>query len=582
MTTATLPAARTLGARPAPAALIVASLTLIAAVGATSLALPSPQRLTWEAPLSPPTIALYGTSVCLLALSAVFLTLEPPPRARVDATTAVIALALAAEALAVLARTDIAPGLRVAATVVAAAGSAALLHLTLAVARSTSPWTARIVVMGYAACTIPAIGRAVVTEPFRDPYCLVGCDVPMTPLLPSPTLSQVFALAWLAVAALVSATAAAVGFTVLVRRTQIDRAVLAAVVLVALTEASIVLLPDTRPLLGPPPQHGDDTLMAVRAAAGIALALTLLFGAGRRRRRMRRFVSAMDALARDPRGGSLQSVLAHALHDDGISVAYWLPSLGKWMDPVGREASDEDPRAVTLSRSGAPVARIHLSRGDLTTSDLEPIIGPAARLVIDNERLRMELLVQADALQASRRRVVEESDAVRRRLERDLHDGAQQRLLAATFALRMAMSDPGDAAAEEAERRLTSLLAVLDALRETARGLYPPVLADAGLVPALESLARAGAPLSVDAEPAGFPRASQAVELTAYLTVKEAVAAEGHGPVAASVMRTDGVLRLELAGVSAFRPARVADRIAALGGTLMVGEGRVRMEVPCE
>jgi signal transduction histidine kinase len=208
----------------------------------------------------------------------------------------------------------------------------------------------------------------------------------------------------------------------------------------------------------------------------------------------------------------------------------------------------------------------------------------------------------ADAeLRASRARIVEAADAARRRLERDLHDGAQQRLVELALDLRMARARLDDAP-EQARELLDAALGDLDAatreLRELARGIHPAALTEGGLRTALEGLAmRASVPTRLVAVP--DERFAAPVEATAYFTVAEALtnAARyaGAGRVEVEAVRLNGRLCVEVRddGRGGADPAAgsglrgLADRVAALDGVLQVsspnGNGTVlRVEIPCE
>jgi signal transduction histidine kinase len=198
--------------------------------------------------------------------------------------------------------------------------------------------------------------------------------------------------------------------------------------------------------------------------------------------------------------------------------------------------------------------------------------------------VRSRLWEAARELRESRARIVEAGYAERKRVERDLHDGAQQRLVALALELQVVRAkletDP-EAAAELLQGAADELAGAMQELRELARGLHPPVLADRGLVPALEALAtRATVPVTVEAETAG--RAPEAVEAAAYFVVSEAltnVARHAHARTAVvRVARRDGELYVEieddgaggadLAGGSGLRG--LADRVRALDGSLEV------------
>ena len=127
-------------------------------------------------------------------------------------------------------------------------------------------------------------------------------------------------------------------------------------------------------------------------------------------------------------------------------MAYWLPGSRRYVDHSGRPVDPHasGARSVTpIVRNGEPVALVIHDQALSAALDLEREIGTAARLAVDNERLRAEVLAQLEDLRASRARIVEAGDAARRRIERDLHDGAQQRLLALSYELRLARARSG-------------------------------------------------------------------------------------------------------------------------------------------
>ena len=144
-------------------------------------------------------------------------------------------------------------------------------------------------------------------------------------------------------------------------------------------------------------------------------------------------------LSEAPTPGTLQSALAEALHDPDLQIAYWLPGAHRYADPAGQAVPEPvagpGRTVIYLTRDGRRIAAV--THGG-TGPGLESHLGPAIVLGLENERLQAELLVQLDELRASRARIVETADAERRRLERDLHDGAQQRLLALSYDIRLA------------------------------------------------------------------------------------------------------------------------------------------------
>ena len=204
-------------------------------------------------------------------------------------------------------------------------------------------------------------------------------------------------------------------------------------------------------------------------------------------------------------------------------------------------------------------------------------------------------------MRESRQRIVAAADEERRRIERDLHDGAQQRLVALALELRGAQRRLGDDPDPEIERLLAASVAELQAavgdLRELARGVHPAVLTEEGIAAALESLAaRTPIPVTVDAPEGRFPGP---VEAAAYFVACEALAnVVKHAQASSVVIRVDaadGLLVLEVtddgvggassAGGSGLRG--LADRVEAAGGRLKVespvgGGTRVEAEIPCE
>jgi signal transduction histidine kinase len=238
-------------------------------------------------------------------------------------------------------------------------------------------------------------------------------------------------------------------------------------------------------------------------------------------------------------------------------------------------------------RSGRTVAAVSHAG---SAPGFESHIGPAITLGLENERLQAELLAQLEELRASRARIVETADAERRRLERDLHDGAQQRLLALSYDIRLARASAeagGDTAAEMTLATATEQTgAALEELRELAHGIYPAVLAEAGLAPALATLADT-APLPVQIRRADDRRYPAPVEAAAYFTVAEAIgdAARRGADRAAVTVAPEGrqlVVTVEDNGTGRDAPmVTLADRVGALGGSLSIEQTACRAEIPC-
>ena len=210
-------------------------------------------------------------------------------------------------------------------------------------------------------------------------------------------------------------------------------------------------------------------------------------------------------------------------------------------------------------------------------------IGAAARLAVDNERLRAEALSQLVDLRASRSRIVEAGDSARRRIERDLHDGAQQRLLALSYELRLARADAETAGDEQLVELLDAgsaeVQTALADLRELAHGIYPAILTESGLGPALWTLADT-APLPVEVRDVPVERLPEPVERAAYAVVAGSIeAAVDH--VSVTVRRDGDDVTIVVAGVAAALPVRLADRVGALGGHIALENGSLRAVIPC-
>jgi signal transduction histidine kinase len=304
-----------------------------------------------------------------------------------------------------------------------------------------------------------------------------------------------------------------------------------------------------------------------------------------------------------PAPQQLRNALANALGDPSLVVAYWSVSAGGYVDPAGAPLAlpgEGSGRAVTfLARGGAPLAAIIHDEALLDDPGLVASMASAVRLAVENERLNAEVAAQLAEVRASRARIVAAADAERRRVERDLHDGAQQRLVSLALALRLARaqlgSDPDPAVRESLEHASEDARAALAELRELARGIHPEILTQAGLGAAVQSLA-GRSPVRVTVR-VGADRFSPEVESAAYFVVSEGLAnvAKYSGAQSASVSSeiAGDHLEIEIAddGVGGADPAAgtglrgLADRLSAVDGTLEVisprgGGTRVVARIP--
>jgi signal transduction histidine kinase len=303
------------------------------------------------------------------------------------------------------------------------------------------------------------------------------------------------------------------------------------------------------------------------------------------------------------RGGPLEAALGRTLGDPTLVLARRLPSSRGYVDSAGRPVLvppvSHDRSSAPIEHDGRAVAALVYDVSLDDDPEMVEAVRAAATMALDNERLLQESEARLAEVQASRQRIVAAGDAERRRLERDLHDGAQQRLVAIALQLRMIQADirRDPAAAEQLVTAASGQLAAsLEELRELARGIHPAAL-DHGLASALDSLAsRSTVPTAVSCDaPEHLP---QAVELAAYFVACEALANVGKYAQATTasvtLSGTTHGIAIEIAddGVGAADPAHgsglhgLADRVEALGGHLLVtsppGAGTViTAELPC-
>jgi signal transduction histidine kinase len=303
--------------------------------------------------------------------------------------------------------------------------------------------------------------------------------------------------------------------------------------------------------------------------------------------------------------GELRACLARALGDPSLEVAYARDGPAGWVDaggqpqPLPAPGGGQQARAVTMvERDGQPLAA--LIHDPALDPSLVHAAAAAAGMAIANERLQAEVRAQLEEVQASRQRIVEAGDAERRRVERNIHDGAQQRM--ATLALSLAMlrdrvaGDP--AVAASLDQAAAELRQAIAELRELARGIHPAILTEEGLPAAVEALAdRSALPVRVAAD--FDERLPGPIEATAYFVVAEALANVTKHARASSALvelsRCNGTLLVGVTddgvgGADAVRGSGLRgleDRVSAVRGSFRVdnppaGGTRVRAEIPCD
>jgi len=308
-------------------------------------------------------------------------------------------------------------------------------------------------------------------------------------------------------------------------------------------------------------------------------------------------------LRADPPPADLRDALARALRDPSLTLAYWLPEFESWAEADGRAVelpAAGDGRTTTLvERDGEPVAAlVHDSSLDDEPELLEAV-SAAAGIALDSARLQAELAARLEDLRGSRVRLIEAGQKERQRLERNLHDGAQQRLVALSLELTMLKKrfDADSEASTRIDHARSEIALSLDELRDIAHGLHPAVVSGHGLAVALESLAaRAAVPVRLTV--ALDTRLPEQLEVAAYYLVSESLVNVAKHARASSatvdVGRNNGHVVIEIVddGIGGADTERgsglrgLADRVEALDGRLRVwtphGHGtRVRAEIPC-
>jgi signal transduction histidine kinase len=349
-----------------------------------------------------------------------------------------------------------------------------------------------------------------------------------------------------------------------------------------------ILEVSTATVLVPVPDEVGESLEVAQLFARIVFPIGFLIGILRTRMARSAVADLVVDLGTSPTPDRLREALANALGDPTLDVGYWSAADAGYRDarggPLEVPGSSADRGVTYLTRDGVPLAAIVHDPALLEDPGLVAAVGSALRLAVENERLQGEVEAQLREVRASRARLVDASDTERKRIERNLHDGAQQRLVGLTLALRLARAKAGAAIDPELAASLDDATAearaALAELRELARGIHPQILTGSGLGPAIESLA-ARSPIEVAVD-VGPGRYGAAVEGAMYFAVSEALAniakysrAE-HATVRATW--TDGSLAVEVAddgigGADAGNGSGLRgleDRLAALDGSLEV------------
>ncbi|MDP9825830.1 sensor histidine kinase [Kineosporia succinea] len=329
-----------------------------------------------------------------------------------------------------------------------------------------------------------------------------------------------------------------------------------------------------------------DTVYAFQPAVLAVVPLAFLVSVVRRRLADNAVLTLIQQVQRRPTPEAVQTALRTALRDATLRVRYWAPDLNAYVDvtgtpidePVDQSGGDRLELVVTAP-AGGPLAVIDADAVLRRHPHVVSNALAASGLALENAQLQAAVLGRLSQVRQVRMQAVQAGVAERRRVERDLHDGAQQRLLALRLVLAASDSpDLSDSSRERLRSMSHQIALALNELRDLARGIHPAVLSQAGLSAAIEAMAQQQ-PLVVDADlPAGrFPAAT---EETAYYLICAALkgAAEQSGArVSIRGHETDGVLTIEVED-DGRRPAQMRldaelpgmlDRVRALGGDIM-------------
>lgn len=455
-----------------------------------------------------------------------------------------------------------------------------LAHLVLA-SSYAARW--RVVLPVYLAFGVVAVVAGAVLRPIEDLHAFANLS-DFTLVVPAPELAEALVelLRVLTVAAAV-VLPAVVAARVLVTRSAAGAwlwvPALIAVVLEGLVARTLMVAPEDRFDAQP-----GLALFPLRGLALCAVAATTWWVARRRRVALRRMAALVRELAQQAPAGGVEHALRVTLDDPGLEVRYWIRQDEVYADASGHvsDVKTAGRGVVRVVRGSEPVALVTHDSGRWGHRTLRNGLGAPATLAIDNERLRAESLAHLVDLTESRARLVAAADHERRRLERDLHDGAQQRLLAVTYELRLGRADAAAAGqpVDVLDEAIACASRALGELREFAHGVFPAVLDESGLEDALWTLTdRAGTPVRLRCD-LGGPAPAAGPERTAYLAAKAAIDS-APAQLDLDVSRGDGRLMLTARGVGDVDVVHLADRVGAAGGALRRTGDRLEVVIPC-
>ncbi len=369
-----------------------------------------------------------------------------------------------------------------------------------------------------------------------------------------------------------------------VRRRQAAPVLWAGALLLAALTASVV-----NDLIGAPlGDAADFGVAATLALLPIAVVVVLL----RRRLDRATVASLVVELGAAQPMPDLQQLLSRTLRDPTLRVGYWLDDRKQFAQRDGQAielASAAADGVTMIERDGRRIAALVHDPALRERRELVESVSAVVALRLDNERLEAELRARARELEASRARLVEATDSERRRLERDLHDGAQQQLIsvAMTLGLARARERSGGAVADLLGEAQAALERALGELRQLCRGLLPPLLRERGLEAALRDLCRRAPVRNHITVAEGLPPIAPSAEAALFFVLSEGLANAAKHAHASNVEIALGpaghglLLSIEDDGrggadPSGFGLRGLADRLGALGGHFAVGPAPVR------
>ena len=322
-----------------------------------------------------------------------------------------------------------------------------------------------------------ALGLALFRDPYLDPACWSNCTDNVFLVRSVPALARAVGATdrWFTAAA-ATALLTVCAWRLLARK-RLARIVLLPVALPAMVFAAAICAHAVALYRMPLEDPGNPAFLfifEIQAIAVILLAAGLAADAVTAVAHRRSVARIVANLGEAPAPGSLELALARALGDPELSIAYWLAAVQRYVDAQGR------PVAEPVAAPGRLVTalvqqdtRVAVVSHTATLPELERELGPAIRLGLENERLQAEVLFQLGEVRASRARIVQTGDAERRRLERNLHDGAQQRLLALSYDIRLAHANAAAESDDQARLLLEHALADVQAGLGELRGTGP-------------------------------------------------------------------------------------------------------------